>query len=357
MAKRASAEPRRTAGFLRLVAAHRHGGEQDRVVEFHPRLTVLAGSDPDLANWVTSLLDANFPTDTNFELDGAPATARDLQLLLRDATPSPLRVDALALLAGRAPEVRSTPPEKSAAAHLGKELDRWERVRRDAENRLVRAREHAGRVEPFDFTEAARLRNEWLHAVQLDRREHQRRTRHAVETRRQEYDRFLARFGATSSEELSVVGTGFGETSGDVAIREAATFVSMAEQRCARLRSALEGIRRFGSEPGDEPHVATTTHHLHDIDADAADRLLVRALARREYVRPIGPLVVDRVLDALNPVARRRACDRLLSHSSVRQVVIVTSCSAVAQWAARARAIDVSLTEVGDVEPANRVTT
>jgi hypothetical protein len=346
VANRASAKARPAARGLRLVAAHRHDSGHDQVVEFHPRLTVLAGSDPELANWVTSLLGAHAPGDTSFEIDGAPPTPGDMQLVLRDATPHPLRVDALELLASGATAARAAPPGKSAVARLGKELDRWERIRLEAENQLVRAHDRAQRVDPLDVAEAARLRKEWRRADQLNRR-----------ARRHEYERFLARFGVRSCEDLSVVGTGFGDTSGDVAIREAATFVSIAGQRLARLRSALETVRRIGPEACGEQIAAGTPQRLPDFDADMADRLVVHALAHAENARSIGPLVVDRALDALKPVARRRACDRLLSHSSIQQVVIVTSCADVARWAAHGRAADVSLTEVADTEPADRVTT
>ena len=74
----------------------------------------------------------------------------------------------------------------------------------------------------------------------MHRQLRRRRTRREVDELKQHYERFLARFGAITYEDLAVVGTGFGNTDADLAIREAATVVSMAEQHCVDLRAELE---------------------------------------------------------------------------------------------------------------------
>jgi hypothetical protein len=160
------------------------------------------------------------------------------------------------------------------------------------------------------------------------------------------YLQFLERFGAGSFEDLSMVGTGFGDTNADVAIREAATVVSMAEQRCHKLRVELNHARRAESLTTSERIAAELDARHFDLatlDPEHADRLLARALSILDDTAYVRPLVVDRVLDAFAPAARRRGFERLLSHSRRRQIVVVTSCQDVAKWAANGAPADVAL--------------
>jgi hypothetical protein len=53
--------------------------------------------------------------------------------------------------------------------------------------------------------------------------------------------------------------------------------------------------------------------------------------------------VVDRVLDAFAPSARRRGYERLLAHARRRQIVLLTSLEEVARWAAQGPAEDAAL--------------
>ncbi|HEX5095790.1 MAG TPA: hypothetical protein VFX21_07255, partial [Acidimicrobiia bacterium] len=148
-------------------------------------------------------------------------------------------VEALAL----ADELAALDAEISARrprATVGRELAKWERVTGEARTRLVECHEQAARVQPADLAEALRLRNEWRYAEQVHRQMRRRRTRRDVDELKQHYERFLGRFGAATYEDLAVVGTGFGNTDADLAIREAATVVSMAEQHCIDLRAELE---------------------------------------------------------------------------------------------------------------------
>ena len=216
----------------------------------------------------------------------------------------------------------------------------------EAQLRLARAHEAATRVDPVDLSEASRLRNEWRYAVHVDAREQRRRSRRDVDSRRAQYDAYLAHFGASSFEDLSMVGTGFGDTQADVAIREAATVVSMAEQHCHKLRVELAEARRGETMSGSERIAAELEAQkldLADLDAERADRLLARALADFDDTAYVRPLVVDRVLDALAPAARRRGYDRLVTHARRRQIVLITSAPDVAEWAAAGVPTDVVL--------------
>src|SRR5205085_2172043 len=138
-----------------------------------------------------------------------------------------------------------------------------------------------------------------------------------------------ADFGASSYEDLSMVGTGFGDTTFDVAIREAATVVSMAEQRCHKLRMELERAQRDESltaaERAAQERAELGRVDLSKLDADRADRLTARALAEYDNTAYVRPLVADGIIDALGPDARRRAFDRLLAHARRRQIVLITS--------------------------------
>lgn len=345
-----SANAGRTAAprVLRLVAAGGPDAGFDGEIRFHRRLTVLADTRPALADWATSLVGLHAPPDTLLELDGIPARTYDLPKSLRALKPvHPLRPEALKLLAvGLEPITDVKASRTSQARRTADELARWEKVLREAQSRLAKAHEAARRVDPVDLAEASRLRNEWRYAEHVDAFEHRRRSRRDAESRREIFEGFLSHFGAGSFEDLSMVGTGFGDTPGDVAIREAATVVSMAEQRCHKLRIELDEARRAESNTMSERIAAELDAQQIDlsaVDAEQADRLLARALSDLDDTAYVRPLVVDRVLDALAPSARRRAYDRLVAHARRRQIVLITSCDDVAHFAAGGSPTEVSL--------------
>jgi hypothetical protein len=344
---------------LRLVAAGGPDAPYDGEIRFHRRLTVLADARPSLADWVTSLLGAHAPPDTLLELDNVPARTYDLPRALRAlAPPDPLRADTLQLLAaGLEPAGDAASRRKPQSKQLAEELSRWERVLREAQLRLARAHDAAPRVDAVDLAEASRLRNEWRYSVHVDAREQRRRSRREADTRRGQYEEFLNGFGAQSFEDLSMVGTGFGDSSSDVAIREAATVVSMAEQRCHKLRGELDAACRVETLSGSERVAAELKARAMDlkaVDAERADRIVARALADLDDTAYVRPLVVDRVLDAFEGAARRRSYDRLLTHSRRRQIVVVTSCEDVAKWASASGAGDVSLQMEFESRPLTR---
>ncbi len=331
---------------LRLVAA---GGPAtcDGEIRFHERLTVLADSRPGLASWVVSLLGVNAPPDTLLEIDNTPARTYDLPRGVRALPlPEPLRADMLrAIAAGQ--DIGKPGARPRGSSQIAEELHRWERVLGEAKVRLGRAHDNAPRVDPADLAEASRLRNEWQYSVHVDQWEQRRRSRREANSRRAEFDEFLAQFGASSFEDLSMVGTGFGDTTFDVAIREAATVVSMAEQRCHKLRMELEEARRNESMSDDE-RVALAQYAQHKVDLaelepERADRILARALAELDDTAYVRPLVVDGVLDAFAPAARRRAFDRLVAHGRRRQIVLVTAMDEIARWAVNGSTTDVAL--------------
>jgi hypothetical protein len=334
---------------LRLIAAGGPDTAFDGEIRFHPRLTVLADTRPALADWVTSLVGMHAPPDTLLELDGVPARTYDLPKGLRSLPlPDPLRAEALKLLASGLEPIGdgTTSRQKSKSDNLMSELTRWEKVLREAQARLAKAHEAAPRVDPADLAEASRLRNEWRYSVHVDTYEQRRRSRREADSRRGMYEDFLNHFGASSLDDLSMVGTGFGDTSADVAIREAATVVSMAEQRCHKLRIDLDEARRADSLPISERIAIELDAQRLDLgrfDPEKADRLLARALAYSDDTAYVRPLVVDRVLDVFGPAARRRGFDRLVTHARRRQIVVVTSCDDVARWAAECASTDASL--------------
>jgi len=133
-------------------------------------------------------------------------------------------------------ELSETRP-RDAVQH---DLAQWEQVLEDAQLHLSRARDTAPQVAPEVIAEATRLRNDWRYAEQAHKSSRRRRSRREAEELRAQYEAYLAQFGATCFEDLAVVGTGFGTTEADIAIREAATVVSMAEQKCAALRAELD---------------------------------------------------------------------------------------------------------------------
>jgi hypothetical protein len=327
---------------VRLVAA---GGPDafDGEIRFHPRLTVLADPRLGLADWVVSLLGMHAPPDTLLEIDNLPARTYDLPRALRTLPRAePLRVEMLRALAEGRDALDRPGRRNRTVAQVADELTRWQRVLAEAKVRLVHAHEAAPRVDPVDLAHAARLRNEWRYSEHVDAWERRRRSRRAAASNRERYDEFLATFGASSYEDLSMVGTGFGDTTFDVAIREAATVVSMAEQRCHKLQMELETARQVQiTEDDDDP--AVTTAELATLDAEHADRLVARALAEFDDTAYVRPLVIDRVLDELGLDARRRVYERLLAHSRRRQIVLVTGCDDLARWAANGGSDEVAL--------------
>ena len=199
------------------------------------RATTMAGIDRDLAE-IAEELDGLRPRQRAAQARFDELQARDLELDLRLDT---REVEAHALadeLSELDVEINATRPR----ATIGRELAKWERVTGEARTRLLESHQQAARVQPSDLAEALRLRNEWRYAEQVHRQMRRRRTRREVDELKQHYEEFLARFGATTYEDLAVVGTGFGNTEADLAIREAATVVSMAEQHCVNLRAEFE---------------------------------------------------------------------------------------------------------------------
>lgn len=120
------------------------------------------------------------------------------------------------------------------------ELATWEQVAEEARVRLARCRDASPTIDPAHIAEATRLRSDWRYSEQAAKSARRRRSRREADEHRSRYEAFLARFGASSFEDLAVIGTGFGSTDADIAIREAATVVSMAEQQCAALRAELD---------------------------------------------------------------------------------------------------------------------
>jgi hypothetical protein len=344
-----AARSARTAAprVLHLVAA---GGPSasDGEIRFHPRLTVLADARPTLADWVTSLLGVHAAPDTLLELDHIPARTYDIPRALRALAPlEPLRPETLrAMAVGCEAGARAAARGERGARQVAAELARWEKVRKEARARLAAVHEAAPRVDPGALAEASRLRNDWRYSVHVDALERRRRTRRDAEDRKARYEDYLDHFGATSYEDLSMVGTGFGDTKSDVAIREAATVVSMAEQRCMALRLELDEARRTEALTGNAVIAAEIEARAVDLasfDDDSADRLLARALAAFDDTAYMRPLVVDRVLDAFDTSVRRRCFDRLVTHARRRQIVLITSCENVATWAAEGITADVAL--------------
>ena len=269
-------------------------------VAFHGRLTVIDAQDPGVDALVGELRDPAASTIVN--LDGGPrAQLRDIDLLgpacsvldsatLEDRLAQTI-VGALAELGRQAAELdaalaasreqreaaasqvaalcvrldaanrgvvdESSAPTDPAAladelaaidaemastrprATIVRELKKWQRVTDESRARLVQIRESGARVHAADLSEAIRLRNEWQYAEQVHRELRRRRSRRELDESRTRYEQFLAHYGATSYEDLSVVGTGFGNSESDMAIREAATVVSMAEQQCVALDHEL----------------------------------------------------------------------------------------------------------------------
>lgn len=333
--------------MVRLVAA---GGPDvaDGEVRFHRRLTVLADTRMYLADWVSSLLGVHAPPDTLLEIDNVPARTYDLPRSVRSLpVAEALRADMLRAIAAGGDALGNRRNGPRTSSEIEAELARWDRVLDEAKARLLDAHDVAPRVDPVDLAEASRLRNEWKYSEHVDEFERRRRSRRELNTQRRRYQQFLSEFGASSYEDLSMVGTGFGDTNFDVAIREAATVVSMAEQRCHKLRMELDQARRDEGLTADEraakARAAIRSVDLASFDAADADRLVARALAEFDDTAYVRPLVVDRVLDGLAPDARRRAFDRLLAHARRRQTILITAVGDVARWAEDVSPADASL--------------
>src|SRR5262249_28971406 len=82
---------------------------------------------------------------------------------------------------------------------------------------------------------------------------------------------------------------------------------------------------------------------LSELDPERADRILARALAELDDTAYVRPLVVDGVLDAFAPAARRRAFDRLVAPAHRRPIVLVTAMDEIARWSANGSTADVAL--------------
>jgi hypothetical protein len=226
--------------------------------------------------------------------------SRDLELDLRvDGR----EVEARAL----ADELAELDEEISASrprATIGRELAKWERVTGEARARLLESHEQAARVLPADLAEALRLRNEWRYAEQVHRQMRRRRTRREVDELKQHYERFLARFGATTYEDLAVVGTGFGNTEADLAIREAATVVSMAEQHCVDLRAELADSDPAALERRRREALARAGVLLgHDAEADAVAKLRRLQPVAAGTAGAVADLATDDAVDELDRLA------------------------------------------------------
>ncbi|MGQ0824312.1 MAG: hypothetical protein ACT4OX_04635 [Actinomycetota bacterium] len=271
-----------------------------------------------------------------------------------------------------------------------RELRKWERVVEEARVRLADQREYAAPLAPSDLAEAGRLRSEWRYAEQVHRQLRRRRTRREMDGQRSRYEEFLTQFGATCYEDLTVVGTGFGNTEADLAIREAATVLSMAEQQSVALREELAafdndlGARRaaalaragklLGRAPGFDaiaelralptPRTAVVAIAERDrfVELQRLEREAVRleraaeVLARpdRTQLDRLGPAAIeslldhalalgdddlvtpallDCALDGISARARRRALTTVVAHSEQRQIVLVTERDDIVTWA------------------------
>lgn len=189
-------------------------------------------------------------------------------------------------------------PDLRVRAEVEAELVKWRDVTARARARLDDRRERAPRLGATEIAEATRLRNEWRYAEQVHARQRRRRTRREADELRTRFESYLARFGAPTIEDLAVVGSGFGSTDADVAIREAATVVALAEERCGELRDELARA---------------------DAARDAAARLHALCTAGDPEV----VVVVDDALGGLEPWVRRCAFATLADVASTRRVVVV----------------------------------
>lgn len=316
MAERTGGPAQEGGSPLRIVTAPRPA-RTGGTVSFHPGLTVLVGPPARLADWAASLLDVDVAPETvvHDPRGGESRSGSPVVDLTRGGPyPSPVRV-RLGDLDADDLEVDATARTRNA---IRAELRKWERALDEARARLVARRGEAARVGPSELAEAARLRNEWRYAEQAQKQVRRGRSRRTVDDLKQRYRDFLTRFGASSYEDLAVVGTGFGATPADLAIREAATVVSMAEQRCDLLR---EELARAEAPPG----------------AGGAD--------------VIPPLVVEDSDRDLPAASRRAAFELLVARSRDRQVILCTDARDLVALARGAGEREAGVRRVATVTP------
>ncbi|MDZ4825077.1 MAG: hypothetical protein SGJ13_01260, partial [Actinomycetota bacterium] len=207
----------------------------------------------------------------------ARATEPDLDLWL-DSEADALADELVALDT----EIANTRP--SSEAHT--DLLKWERVISEAHGRLARARGSAPRVDPIAVSHATRLRNEWRYLEQVADSDRRWRSRRYAHLARAHYEAYLAQLGATSFEDLAVVGTGYGNSDADIAIREAAAVVSMAEQRCTALRAEL-------AQPGRESLMLRREHVLARTEALLGHPPGTQPVAELQAIRRTRAVKVD----------------------------------------------------------------
>jgi hypothetical protein len=293
-------------------------------ITFHDRLTVLVHPSGGLGAWLAAALG---PADGSPLADDAVTISIDGECRSGAAghASAPVRCWTGDDLRSLETALAHDPPLDRAGRQLAVELGRWEQVLAEAASRLAVAQAAAPHAEVEDLAEGAKLRDEWRYSVQVDRAEHRRRSRREAQARKQEFDDFLARFGAASFDELSTVGTGFGDTDGDIAIREAATVVAMAEQRVNELRAELAAARDATRLTG------------------RVERLLTLALEHPDDSGYRRPVILDGVFDQLDPDTHGRAFALLLVAARTRQVIVVTASEDVAAWASSASPDDAAL--------------
>jgi hypothetical protein len=117
--------------------------------------------------------------------------------------------------------------------------------------------------------------------------------------------------------------------------------LALGREATATNASGVRGTREISAELAAEMDARSVD--LANLDAERADRLLARALADLDNTAYVRPLVVDRVLDAFSPEARRCGYERLVAHSRRRQIVLVTSNDDIARWAAHGESAEVAL--------------
>jgi len=311
MAERTAAAAHGGGSPLRIVTAVYPACDGGRVA-FHPALTVLVGPPTPLADWAASLLDVEVAPETLVHDPRAGESRRGspvLHVTRGGPYPSPLRV-RLGDLDADDLEVDATARSLNA---VRAELRKWERALDEARARLAARRAEAPRVGPSELAEAARLRNEWRYAQRAHKHVRRGPSRRTVEELERRYRDFLTRVGASSFEDLAVVGTGFGASPADLAIREAAVAVSIAEQRCDLLREAVA-------------------------EAEAAPGAGGAAV--------VPPLVVEDSARELSGSARRAAFGRLVARSRHRQVILCTDADDLVALARGAGERDASVRRV-----------
>jgi hypothetical protein len=104
----------------------------------------------------------------------------------------------------------------------------------------------------------------------------------------------------------------------------------------ARRREEMSEAERAAEESNGRVNLAR-------LNAERADRLVGRALAELDDDAYMRPLVIDGIVEAFDPDARRRVYDRLVSHARRRQIVLITGSDEVARWAAHGPENDASV--------------